>query len=267
MPTHPPKAKDQVAPGVMPEARPPGLQHQEDCLPAGNVFLAMMSHELRTPLQVVLGYASLLLDSNYDPLTREQRADIVAIQHAAQRMARLVDQILDLSRLEAGRLDLTQVHVDLTRTLRQVLQDAMPLAAARGLDLRIAPNTPRVKVIGDPERVHQILLNLVGNAIKFTEQGWVQVSIQPSTNTADILVADSGIGISPEAQAEIFDEFFQVSHGVSRRYSGAGLGLAISRRLANQMGGDISVQSQLGKGSVFTLRLPIAPPGYRDQPH
>ena len=167
----------------------------------------------------------------------------------------------------AGRLDLTQVHVDLTRTLRQVLQDAMPLAAARGLDLRIAPNTTRVKVIGDPERVHQILLNLVGNAIKFTEQGWVQVSIQPSTDTVDILVADSGIGISPEAQAEIFDEFFQVSHGVSRRYSGAGLGLAISKRLANQMGGEISVQSELGEGSVFTLRLPMAPPGYRDQPH
>jgi signal transduction histidine kinase len=260
MPTPPLEGQHQAAPGASPDASPLDPHRQEESLSAGNVFLAMMSHELRTPLQVVLGYASLLLDANYDPLTCEQRADIIAIQHAAQRMARLVDQILDLSRLEAGRLDLSHVHVDLTKALRQVLQDAMPLAAARGLDLRIARNAPRVKVIGDPERVHQILLNLVGNAIKFTDQGWVQVSVQPRVDTVDILVADSGIGISPAAQSEIFDEFFQVSHGLSRRYGGAGLGLAISKRLAHAMGGEISVQSQLGKGSVFTLRLPIAQP-------
>jgi PAS domain S-box-containing protein len=221
--------------------------------------LAMMSHDLRTPLQAVLGYADFLLSDAGDPLTPLQREDIGYIHQGAQRMVTLIEQLLDLSRMEAGRLDLARDPVDLPGIIEQVRQDVAPQAGARDLTLTIDLPKRLPHALGDAGRVRQILLNLAGNAVKFTEQGGVQIHAQTKGDGVEITVCDSGIGIAPEALASIFEEFHQVDGNLTRRRGGAGLGLAISKRLAEQMGGSVGVTSEPGAGSAFTLWLPAAP--------
>lgn len=220
------------------------------------LFLAMMSHELRTPLQAVLGYSELLLGGPENSLSPEQREDIAFIHQGAGRMVSLIDQMLDLSRMEAGRLELTSHDLDLPEIMEQVRQDVAPQAAANGLELTM--QLPRVlpRVVADPARVRQILLNLVGNAVKFTPEGAIDVQVSETDRELAIAVRDTGIGIPAEALPYIFEEFRQVEGNFTRRYGGAGLGLAISQRLAAQMGGRITVSSQPGAGSTFTLYLP-----------
>jgi PAS domain S-box-containing protein len=226
-------------------------------------FLAMMSHELRTPLQAILGYADFLLHGPSGALTREQAEDIGYIEQGARRMSTLVDQMLDLSRIEAGRLQLVLEQVDLSQVIEQVRQDIAPQAAAKNLYLVIdvSPSPPLVQ--GDPVRLHQILLNLVSNAVKFTERGSVRVSVTEVDGGVDIAVSDTGIGIAAEALPHIFEAFRQADSTVNRRYGGAGLGLAIAKQLAELMGGRINVVSHLGDGSTFTLHLPTSKPRAR----
>jgi PAS domain S-box-containing protein len=222
-------------------------------------FLAMMSHELRTPLQAVLGYTDLLLLGEEDTLAPQQREDLGHIHGGAIRMMTLIDQLLDLSRLEAGRLDVAQELVDLPEVIEQVRQDIAPQAGAKALELSI--DLPRVlpPVLGDAGRLRQVLLNLASNAVKFTHQGGVCISAHPSENGVDIAVRDTGIGITAEAMPMIFEEFRQVDGSMTRRYGGAGLGLAIAKRLVEQMGGRITVESQEGLGSAFTVHLGTSP--------
>ncbi len=221
-------------------------------------FLAMMSHELRTPMQAILGYAELLYASSVGTLGVEQLEDVQSIQRSARRIVSLVDQMLDLSRMQSGQLELTIQTVDLAPIVEQVRQDVAPQAASKALQLVIdlPPSLP--PVAADAKRLHQILLNLVGNAVKFTDEGWVRVSAGATAQGVDVAVSDSGIGIPTSALDYIFDEFRQADSGTYRRYGGAGLGLAIARRLAEQQGGSISVTSHPGEGSTFTLHLPIA---------
>jgi len=221
-------------------------------------FLAMMSHELRTPLQAILGYADFLLHGPSGALTREQAEDIGYIEQGARRMSALVDQMLDLSRIEAGRLQLVLEPVDLSQVIEQVRQDIAPQAAAKDLDLDIdvPPSPPLIR--GDPVRLHQILLNLVSNAVKFTERGSIRVSVTEVDGGVDVAVQDTGIGIVAETLPHIFEAFRQADSTVNRRYGGAGLGLAIARQLAELMGGQISVVSHPGDGSTFTLHLPTS---------
>jgi PAS domain S-box-containing protein len=223
-----------------------------------SLFLSMMSHELRTPLQAVLGYADLLLLGPPESLTSEQREDLEYIRQGATRMMGLIEQMLDLSRMEAGRLQLAAEPVDVGEIIEQVRQDIAPQAAAKGLHLKIDAPAALVPALGDPERVRQILLNLAGNAVKFTERGSVTIAAGAVDGIVQVAVRDTGIGITAEALPHIFEEFRQVDGNLTRRYGGAGLGLAIARRLAEQMGGTITVESTPGTGSTFILSLPAA---------
>ncbi len=230
------------------------------------LFLAMMSHELRTPLQAVLGYADFLLNAPPGSLTPEQRDDIGFIRQGAGRMVTLIEQLLDLSRMEAGRLELAAGPVDLETILEQVRQDIAPVVTAKGLELTIDLPVSLPPVLGDAVRLRQILLNLIGNAVKFTEVGSVRVSASLADGGIAVAVRDTGIGISEEALPFIFEEFRQVDGSLTRRHGGAGLGLAIARKLTEQMGGSIKVESTLGVGSTFTVWLPVDLP-IRTHPH
>lgn len=219
-------------------------------------FLAMMSHELRTPLQAVLGYTELLLASAASKLTTEEQHDLGYIQQGGLRMLGLINQLLDLSRIEAGRLEVDHKPVDLTEILEQVRQDVAPQASQKGLAVRIELPASLPEVIGDAERLRQILLNLVGNAVKFTDAGAVDIRAAALDDVVAIAVADSGIGIPPEDIPQIFEAFRQADNNLARRHGGAGLGLAIAQRLAELMDGQITVESFEGEGSTFTLTVP-----------
>jgi PAS domain S-box-containing protein len=227
---------------------------------AKTLFLAMMSHELRTPLQAVLGYADFLLNGPPGSLTVEQREDLSSIRQGAGRMATLIEQLLDLTRMEAGRLELAAVPVDLATIIEQVRQDIAPQLSAKALDCVITVPAALPPVLGDPVRLRQILLNLAANAVKFTDAGFVRISAVARSGGVEVAIQDTGIGISEEDLPSIFEEFRQVDANLSRRYGGAGLGLAIASGLAEQMGGRITVTSTPGTGSTFTLHLVATPP-------
>jgi two-component system, sensor histidine kinase len=230
-------------------------------------FLASMSHEIRTPMNGILGMASLLAETEQ---SSEQASYTRAIDQSARALLALIDEILDFSKIEAGRLDLAADCFSLRACVESAIELLKPKANAKALslDLRIADSTPSM-VIGDPLRVRQIVLNLVSNAIKFTDTGGVDVYVRPNPISAetsasvllDIVVADTGIGIGSDEISGLFVEFEQVDDGRRRRQSGTGLGLAISKRLALAMGGDIRVSSALGAGATFvaTLRLCTVP--------
>ncbi|MBA3450221.1 MAG: hybrid sensor histidine kinase/response regulator, partial [Chloroflexia bacterium] len=227
---------------------------------ATSQLLAMMSHELRTPMQAVLGYAELLLAGPQGSLTPEQTEDVRLIQQGARRLIGFVRQMLDLSRLEAGQMGLKTEAVDLAKIVDEVRQDVAPQATEKGIALRIDLPLNLPAALGDAMGVRQIVLNLVSNAVKFTEQGEVRISARTSDGRVEVKVADTGIGIAKNTLPHIFDEFRQADAGMTRRYDGAGLGLAIAKRLAEQQAGEIHVTSKLGAGSTFTLQLPVATP-------
>jgi signal transduction histidine kinase len=218
--------------------------------------MAILSHELRTPLQAVLGYAEYLLNDPTAPLASEQREDVGYIHQGAMRMVTLIEQMLDLSRMEAGRLTLNIADVDLAEIIEQVRQDVAPQAEARGLALTVSVASDLPPVRADADRLRQILLNLAGNAVKFTDEGSVTISAVAEPNGVDVAVSDTGIGIALDAVSRIFEEFQQIDSPQTRRHGGAGLGLAIARGLAERTDGRISVTSEPGVGSTFTLHLP-----------
>jgi len=221
-------------------------------------FLAMMSHELRTPMQAIMGYAELLLAGPQNSLTPEQVEDVQTIRRGASRLVDLVKQMLDLSRLEAGQLELTATAVALPPVIEEVRQGVAPLAAAKDLILRIEVPAALPLVVGDEMGLCQILLNLAGNAVKYTDQGEIRIGAKRLEGEVAVTVSDTGIGIAPDVLPHVFDEFRQVHGGTTRKYDGAGLGLTIAKRLAERMGGRLSVASQPGTGSAFTLHLAIA---------
>lgn len=228
---------------------------------AKGAFLNMMSHELRTPLQATLGYSEFLLAAPEDALTSEQRQDIDYIHKASQRMIAMVNQLLDLSRIDANRLHLAVEPVVLAEVVEHVRQDVAPQVGEKGIELRIDLPASLPPVLGDEERIRQILLNLVGNAVKFTHVGHVHVTAaRTATGVVEIVVSDTGEGIAADMLPHIFDEFSQGDTRVSRRFGGVGLGLAISRKLVLQMGGRITVSSEPGVGSAFRVYLPMFQP-------
>ncbi len=224
-----------------------------------NQFVANMSHELRTPLNAIVGYTELIADACYGPVNDEQGAALENVLSASNHLLELVNQVLDLSRAESGELGL---HVE-TIDVRDISANVVRMATSLCRDKPYEPNLvgPSFQIASDGERVHQILTNLVGNAIKFTNEGFVTVDITPEEDGGVTLaVKDSGRGIDTDHVEMIFEEFRQVDGSSTRAHDGVGLGLAISRRLAAALGGALTVTSKPGKGSTFFLRLPAAPP-------
>lgn len=219
-------------------------------------FLANVSHELRTPLSAIIGFSQILLDGIDGPLNEEQQQDILQVNKSGQSLLGLINQILDLSKIEAGKMELSLERADLPAIVNAVLESMSPLAQEKGLriDTRFAPGLPAVEV--DPARLKQILINLLSNAIKFTDRGHIEVMAQASGRMVRIAVKDTGIGISADAQKVIFDEFVQGDGSSTRRHGGTGLGLSIVRKLVEMHGGAITVVSEPGLGSTFTFTVP-----------
>jgi PAS domain S-box-containing protein len=225
-----------------------------------SAFLRMATHELRTPLTIVSGYVEHLASSTNARLSPEEREFFDIAQAGTKTLSRLVDDLLDLARIEAGRLDLAIRAVDVGEAIKRVHRMVSVQAAAKGIDsvVTVEPDLPMIAA--DPDRLTQILLNLVGNAVKFTEQGHVQSTVRRVGDGVEISVADTGIGIAPEAQTAIFDEFRQADAGTTRRFGGTGLGLTIAKRLVEMQNGTLTVESTVGVGSTFTLWMPVAGP-------
>ena len=238
-------------------------------------FLAVMSHELRTPLNAVLGYAELLDLGVVGSLTSEQRQQIGRITASGRHLLGLVNEILDLAKVEAGRMSVARVPTSVAEVVEAAIVLAQPQAEARGLRLQAPADVPRaLQFLGDHDRVLQILANLLSNAVKFTEPGGeIGVEVGEAATAEQrlhlhgegpwitIAVRDTGIGVAADQLESIFSPFVQAEGGHTRRSDGTGLGLTISRRLARLMRGDVVVSSRPGAGSTFTLWLPAAAPG------
>lgn len=222
-------------------------------------FLATMSHELRTPLNAIIGYTDLQLAGMVGELTEAQQQYQERILSNAEHLLALINDVLDLSKIEAGRMEIIQKPFALRDWTNEIIKQNSVLAEAKGLEFisTIDDKLPET-VIGDAGRLKQIVINLLSNAIKFTAEGHVKLTIEKQgDDKMAIIVDDTGIGISPHKQETIFDEFRQVDNSSTRQYSGTGLGLAIVRKLAIGMGGNVRVNSTVDKGSQFTVLVPL----------
>lgn len=220
-------------------------------------FLASMSHELRTPMNAIMGFSRLVRRRSAGLLPRRELDNLDKILGSAAHLMSLINDILDLSRIEAGRQEVFPREVDVAHLVDHCLATIEPLLRTEAVELRNEVNPDLPLVYTDGEKLTQILLNLVGNGVKFTKEGSVTVRASAAEETVEIDVVDTGIGVSQSKLEHIFEEFSQVDGGATREYGGTGLGLTISRRLARLLGGDISVESTLGRGSVFTVMLPL----------
>jgi signal transduction histidine kinase len=220
-------------------------------------FLANMSHELRTPLNAILGYAELLVDGIYGELPGKPRGVIERIHNNGKHLLALINDVLDLAKIEAGQLTLTIEDYNLPEVVQSVVTATEPLAASKGLKftVELQDNVPMAH--GDARRVSQVLLNLVGNAIKFTDEGEVEIRANVEKGQFVLTVRDTGPGIADADKERIFGEFQQIDNTNTRKKGGTGLGLAISKRMVEMQGGTISVDSALGKGSTFRVVLPV----------
>ena len=237
------------------------LCEQADMLKRANSakdrFLASMSHELRTPLNAIIGFTGTLLMRLPGPLTADQEKQLTTVQANAKHLLSLINDLLDLAKIESGKVELRLEPVALQAVVREVAGTLQPLAEAKGLRLETAVAKPDVVLPSDARVLNQILINLVNNAIKFTDRGSVRIELDQRQDGGRLLpeirVVDTGIGIRPEDQTQLFQAFRRVDNSSRHRQEGTGLGLNLSQKLAELLGGTITVQSEYGKGSTFTL--------------
>jgi signal transduction histidine kinase/CHASE3 domain sensor protein len=222
---------------------------------AKSAFLATMSHELRTPLNAIIGYQSLLKEGIDGPLNEAQVAHLTRIRASANHLLGLIDEVLTFSRVEAGKEIVHREETSLRSIINAAINMIAPLAEAKGLSLRV--DADEVELFTDGNKVRQILLNLLSNAVKFSDTGEIVIRSQVDGDSVQVSVADTGIGVAAENLERIFDPFWQVEQRSTRTVGGTGLGLSVSRTLARLVGGDIRVESELGKGSTFILTLPV----------
>jgi signal transduction histidine kinase len=218
-------------------------------------FLANMSHELRTPLNAILGYTELIVDEIYGAVPEKIREVLERVQQSGQHLLGLINAVLDLSKIEAGQLGLTLADYSMQEVVFSIVTAVEALAAEKGLTLQVSvpPDLPTGR--GDEQRISQVLLNLVGNAIKFTDVGEVSIQVTAAEEIFTVAVSDTGPGIAAADQQKIFEEFHQANSAQKQR--GTGLGLAISKKIVDMHGGRMWVESSLGKGSTFWFTLPV----------
>ena len=233
----------------------------EDASRAKSAFLANMSHELRTPLNAIIGYSEMLEEETRESGNREAIQDLQKIQAAGKHLLSLINDVLDLSKIEAGKMTLHLESFDVPPMIRQIVSTLEPAAAKNANVIKVHIEDSVGSMRADVTKVRQILFNLVSNACKFTDSGTVSISVEPITTEGRewlrFEVRDTGIGITPTQQRQLFQEFAQADTSISRKYGGTGLGLAISHRFVQMMNGYIQVESESGKGSTFTVLLPI----------
>jgi signal transduction histidine kinase len=228
----------------------------EEATRAKNDFLALMSHELRTPLNAILGYQDLLEHGVGGGMSAEQRAYLSRMRSCSHQLLRLIDQVLNLSRVEATRIDLHPEPLDVLALVRDVVAMVEPGVQRKGLEIEIRGEGGGYGLTTDGGTLRQILLNLLSNAVKFTPVGTIRVVVRGDQESVTVEVHDTGIGIRPEDQERIFEPFVQLDPMRARRFGGTGLGLAVSRDLTRLLGGDLGVVSTPSVGSTFILRLP-----------
>jgi len=226
-------------------------------------FLANMSHELRTPLNAIIGYSEMLQEDATELGATQLVDDLGKVQAAGRHLLELINTVLDLSKIEAGKMELDVQDVDLRALVRDVIAVIRPLAEKTETRLELAGDDTIGTMRTDATKLRQSIYNLLSNACKFTDHGTVSVilarEIDERGEWATFAVRDTGIGMTPEQMSRLFEQFTQAETSTARRYGGTGLGLALSRRLCRMMGGDIAVVSEPGRGSTFTIRLPTSP--------
>ena len=233
----------------------------ENANSAKDNFLASMSHELRTPLNAILGFTGILLMGLPGPLNPEQDKQLRTVKSSAQHLLALINDLLDVARIEAGKTELDLALIDCCKLLEEVVQSLQPLAQGKGLGLSLALPSDAIMLHSDRRSLYQIIINLANNAIKFTERGAVAITLQAQERdgeqTVSISVADSGCGIALQDQARLFSAFTRINIPTGDTKEGTGLGLHLSQKLATVLGGEIKLASEPGVGSTFTLVLPV----------
>ncbi len=219
-------------------------------------FLARMSHELRTPLAAIIGYGELLADGITGPVNEEQVKQLTRIRWSANHLLSIIDEILTLARMEAGKEKVDIQTVEIPQLMESVASMAEPLAAAKGLAFEFVPPADDATVETDPMKLRQVLLNLISNAVKYTDKGSVSISSSRSEGVVNFFVKDTGVGVAEEHLEKIFEPFWQVEQTTTRRSGGTGLGLAVTRQFVDLLGGTVSVRSEVGEGSTFCVSIP-----------